>query len=414
MPLPKVIPALADLTQDIAGPVPVQLLHDWATGTQDLSAAASLLSDFQIQGTVVSSDTSGLSKLTQAIDLLDVLNLISQPKEIIHGVGTGVGGRAIGTWVADNTEMFYPAEVEPETVVDAMAEVQLRIRHRLRMRIGLSIHSGTFYEIGGGLYGGEADRVEYLAEDCAGPDEILLTERIARGLKTVSSDILTLKTFPHDNFEEKAYLLESNRRMPWIAERDTRYPHPFPQEFYELLRTLQEPGDVAARKQKIYDRWLRERIVVFLARHHEPQARTMAGMLDDLVINALMDAVLHESTSGTNHVASSGGGIAILTFSDAAEALDFTRRVHFKLAENGLPVLVGVDTGPVLLFQNTRGPSGIAGDPINVASKLAEDVGRTGCISVTERAARQLGNSAEGEPFETTISGITLKGIILT
>ena len=62
MPLPKVIPALADLTQDIAGPVPVDLLHRWATGDQDLAAAATLLSPFQIQGTVVSTDTSGLSR----------------------------------------------------------------------------------------------------------------------------------------------------------------------------------------------------------------------------------------------------------------------------------------------------------------------------------------------------------------
>src|SRR5712671_4548448 len=104
MPLSKVIPALSDLTQDIAGPVPVRLLHDWAEGDQDMSEAQALLSSIQIQGTVVSSDTSGLSRMTQAMDLLDVLSVISQPKEIIHALGREIGGRAIGTWVADNTE----------------------------------------------------------------------------------------------------------------------------------------------------------------------------------------------------------------------------------------------------------------------------------------------------------------------
>jgi hypothetical protein len=414
MPLPKVIPALADLTQDIAGPVPLRLLHDWATGEQDLSAAASLLSSFQVQGTVVSSDTSGLSKLTQETDLLDVLSLISQPKEIVYALGREIGGRAVGTWVADNTEMFYPASVEPETVVDAMAEVQCRIAERLKLRIGMCVHSGTFYEIGDGLYGGEADRVEYLAEQCAGPNEILLTERVARQLKVVASDELTFLTFPHENFEEQAYLLKSARRMRHLEERDTLYPHPFPQDFYPLLPHFQEPVDAADVKRKVYDRWLRDRIVVFLARHREPEVRTMAGMLDDLLINALMDTVMREAARGTDHIASSGGGIAILTFDHPRDALDFTRTTHAKLAENGLPVLAGVDAGPVLLFENSRGPSGIAGDAINVASKLAEDVGRPGCFSVTDRAAKRLGESTGHERFEIGVSGITLRGVILT
>src|SRR4051812_21090378 len=39
MPLPRVIPALADLTQDIAGPLPVKLLQNWATGEREASGA---------------------------------------------------------------------------------------------------------------------------------------------------------------------------------------------------------------------------------------------------------------------------------------------------------------------------------------------------------------------------------------
>jgi hypothetical protein len=55
----------------------------------------------------------------------------------------------------------------------------------------------------------------------------------------------------------------------------------------------------------------------------------------------------------------------------------------------------------------------LGGDAINVASKLAEDVGRPGCISVTDRAAQQLGEGAGHERFEIGISGITLRGIVL-
>src|ERR1044071_1724090 len=107
----KIIPALADLTQDIAGPVPVQLLQDWASGQQDVAAAQALLDPFRIEGTVVASDTAGLSKLTESKELVEVISLISRPKEIVHALGVEVGGRPIGVWIADNTEMYYPAKV---------------------------------------------------------------------------------------------------------------------------------------------------------------------------------------------------------------------------------------------------------------------------------------------------------------
>lgn len=64
MPFPKTIPALADLRQDIAGPLPVELLQNWASGTQDLATAEQLLERFRLGGYVASTDTSGLSRMT--------------------------------------------------------------------------------------------------------------------------------------------------------------------------------------------------------------------------------------------------------------------------------------------------------------------------------------------------------------
>ncbi|MBI2822350.1 MAG: hypothetical protein HYX74_09005 [Acidobacteria bacterium] len=71
------------------------------------------------------------------MDLLDVLFLISRPKAVLYAFGREIGGRAIGTWVADNTEMFYPAALEMDTIVDAMSEAQFRIAERLPVGIGL-------------------------------------------------------------------------------------------------------------------------------------------------------------------------------------------------------------------------------------------------------------------------------------
>src|SRR3990172_3308434 len=164
MPFPKTMPALADLTQDIAGPLPVELLQNWATGTQDLATAEQLLERFRLAGHVVSTDTSGLSRMTQERDLLEVLAAISTPKEIVHALGTEIGGRPIGTWVADNSEMYYPLSLAPEDVLDAMNEAQFRIAEQTPTQIGMCVHSGVSYEIGRGLYGPDALLVEYLAE----------------------------------------------------------------------------------------------------------------------------------------------------------------------------------------------------------------------------------------------------------
>ena len=415
MSLPKIIPVLADLTQDIAGPVPVELLRNWATGKQDLKAAESLLSPFQVKGTVVSSDTSGLTRLTQEEDLLEVLSLVSQPKEILYALGREIGGRAIGTWVADNTEMFYPADIGMATIVDAMAEVQYRIRERLRLRIGMCVHPGVFYEIGGGLYGNDADEVEYLAEICAGPDVILLTENGYQRLKAENAAGYNLEKVSFEDSKWHAYFVQTDRRMPSLEEKDKAYPQPFPEEFFNLLPRCSDPRSGVETKRKVYENWLRERVVVFVARHHVMhESASLAGLLDDLVVNALMDTVIRETAASPNCISSFGGGLAILTFPDGREGLDVARAIHAKLKENSLPAQVGIDAGPILLFQNSIGPSGVSGDPINIASKLAEDVGRPGTLSITDRAARQVSNLGDCEPFELEISRIKLKGFILS
>jgi class 3 adenylate cyclase len=67
----------------------------------------------------------------------------------------------------------------------------------------------------------------------------------------------------------------------------------------------------------------------------------------------------------------------------------------------------------VLLFEAPDGSRTIAGHPVNVASKIAEDAGLSGRIGVTTRAAAQLGAAQAGEPFQVTVSGVLLTGFSL-
>jgi class 3 adenylate cyclase len=313
--------------------------------------------------------------------------------------------------------MFYAENLRIETVVEAMAEVQARIQERLPIQIGMCVHAGSFYEIGGGLYGGDADTVEYLAEHCAEPGEIVVTGTVAQRLNAAGPGGgpipgVTLQRLELEGLSEQPYAVEWSQRAPWLRENETAYPHAYPPEFYELLR---QSGGSEEQRRRIYDQWLKECTIVFLARERVPGGeRALDGMLDDLVINALMDTLVRETMAAGEHIAASTGGLAILTFDTPQEAIGFARDVRAKLTENGLPVQLAIDAGPVLLFRNSRGPSGITGDPVNIASKLAEDLGVSGSISVTERAFSGMSGITGADRFELTVSGIPLRGVFLS
>jgi hypothetical protein len=414
MPFPKAIPALADLTQDIAGPLPVDLLQKWAIGTQDLATAEQLLERFRLEGHVVSTDGSGLSRMTQEHDLLEVLAAVSIPKEVVHALGTEIGGRPIGTWVADNSEMYYPSSLAPEDVLDAMNEVQFRLTKRATVPIGMCVHAGFFYEIGHGLYGQDAQVVEDLAEEYAGPGEILVTRDVVKTLKRPESYSFVPREDLNSIYPAGVMRLNAAGRKPHLEGKNVAYPHPFSQEFFGMFTRLQAPHPDRDTKARIYEQYQRQCAILFLTRKHTQEAEnTLSFLLDELVINALMDTVLSSTPGVQDHVAASGGGLGILSFETVPQALDFAREIRARLAQNGLAVAQGIDWGPVLLLRSKSGPSGIAGDPVNVASKISEELGEPGMIFVTQRAAQFLKGVESESQFKLRISGLDLTGFVL-
>jgi class 3 adenylate cyclase len=414
MPFPKIIPALADLTQDIAGPLPLELLQNWASGTQDLSTAEKLLLGFRIEGTVVSTDTSGLSRLTGETELLEVLARISLPMEIVFSLGTEIGGRAIGTWVADNTEMYYPLSIAPDTVLDAMNEVQYRIRSSDAIRIGICAHSGTYYEIGGGVYGNDARIVESAAERYAGPGEILVTAALISRISNRSAYALQSRPDLRHLCPGGIFRLKAGGRLSGLSGEHDGYPHPFTTEFFEMFRGIRRAADAHAIKRQIYSRYGREKAVLFVSRElSRESADNLASLLDDLLANVLVDAIVRRTRGATGHISNSVGGLAILTFGTSDEALEVGRALLARFEENGLPVRVGIDYGSLLMFDDSGGGAGIMGDPVNIASKLSEDIGERGKIRLTTRAAKRLSKAPAGDAFETEISGVRVRGIVV-
>jgi len=409
MALPRIIPALADLTQDMAGPVPVSLLYDWAAGDQDDTRATTLLDPYRIAGTVVSSDTSGLSRLTKEKDLLDVLALISEPKQILHAIGVEIGGRPVGTWVADNTQIFYPPSIVPPDIVRGMTEAEHRITCELAIGVGMCVHSGAFYELGGTLYGRDAHVVEFIAEHQAGPGEILVTTAVRDGC-------------PEFEFQPRPELdghgagaifaLSHAPRMRQLEGANRRYPHPWPADFFDRLLALKTSAERDSLRQQIYEAYLKRLVVVFVSRDRQPGAAlTTTTLLDDLIANVLFDALISGLDAARSHVAGLGGGLGILTFEGAPEALDTADALRRRFAANSLPIKIGMASGPVLYFSNPRGPSGIAGSPVNIASKISEDAGKAGRINIASDVAAQLPPQSGATPFEITIGGVVLHGV---
>jgi class 3 adenylate cyclase len=70
---------------------------------------------------------------------------------------------------------------------------------------------------------------------------------------------------------------------------------------------------------------------------------------------------------------------------------------------------IGIDAGPVLVFDLTPGSREIAGSAVNVASKLAQDTGELGMIQVSDVVLERARAKKERPTRTIHVSGIDLK-----
>ena len=103
------------------------------------------------------------------------------------------------------------------------------------------------------------------------------------------------------------------------------------------------------------------------------------------------------------------GLIGIYTFADCRAAIEFARRFRQALADQGVQCRIGIDAGPVLVFDLGPGSRDIAGSAVNVASKLAQDVGEYGMVQVSDVVARRGSAKRERPTRKITVSGVELR-----
>lgn len=398
----KIPLALADVTQDIAGSIPLDLIQQWSNSAPTKKVHENLLEPYKRIGTAVASDSAGLSKLTARKTLLEVMKLVSEPKEIIYAYGRQAGGRAIGVWAADNTEMFYPAKVTVEEIIHHMASAQREIES-LSVQVGMALHHGEFIDLGGGLFGEDADAVELLAENYTEGKEIAITKNTKellpalyhRNLATKDKNITPIAsyTFNYQNIEPRK-----------IKKREINYPTPFPQEFFTFL--CKHTPDQLNNKHKEISHFFFNKIVILIKVQHQKNEFLLDEFTDLTVANALMHRIArmhHIDTVKAN------GSLGIYVADKIDGVLAFVHKLKSDLKVMGFESSIGISRGEILLFPMPNSGQEIAGGPVNLASKLAEDSGLSGII-VHDSVPFPKQTDITAENFEVEISHVKIKG----
>ena len=402
-------PGFFDLPADAGRELPLDVIAAWTRSSQTREAALELLAPWTLRGIVVSSDSAGLTRLSQERSLIEILAMVSRPKELVHAYGKAIGGIPIGVWAADNTLMYYPDGVAPDHVISMLLALLDRVRAECEVGIGLCVHRGSFYELGRGIYGPDADRVEGIAEDYTEGGELVVTGELLSALGTTAS----FSTLPREDLREAfgaVHRVTDGPRLGGIDASDFHYPLPFTDEFYGGLAEFQRTRRTSVVPRPAF----REATVVVVEREREDPDIPEVAALNDLALSAAVKRLgqaLVEDLAGIE--VKTSNGVSIYLFEDSRHAVDFCRKIRETLRVQKVELRIGMDVGRVLVFELGPGSRDIAGSPVNVASKLAQDVGRFGAIQLTAAAARAAGLADITATHGLRVGGITIETVTI-
>ncbi|WP_208868549.1 hypothetical protein [Microbispora triticiradicis] len=402
--MPRHDPGAFDLARDVAPGLPMALVEQWRASGRTAADARRLLGAHVTTGYSVVSDSAGLTRLSRSLGLLEVLALIDGPKRVLHTYGTAVGGRAVGVWAADNAQLFHPASIGADVLLSALLRTQDEIARRCRVRIGVGVHHGSFYDLDGGLYGAEADAVEILAENHTEGGEIAVTEAVAERLPAGHSFVLRRKDVPGvpggplravyrvlDGPRAASAVSGEGASGEGASGEGARYPIPYSAGFYEDLLRLERDPENAGLAATLAERHLSERTVVLVERGEADAGDGAGDGGSEVAILRGLDLSTLMRETGRRLLPPEGaveikvaGPLAIYLFDEPGPAVRFARDLRTALAEAGMTCRIGVDTGPVLAGRTPAGVWDVAGAPVNLASKMAQDLAPQQAVCLSE------------------------------
>lgn len=408
----KIIAALADLKQEIAGPIPVDIVSKWTRSDKTPHQQKTILQPFERRGYLAATDSAGLSRLTSERTLLEVMKMVSEPKEIIHLFGRKIGGEGVGVWAADNSLMFYDSEkVAAASLLEAMSAAQKAIR-RGPVQVGMGIHRGTFWEIGRGMFGEEAELVERVSEEHTAGGEIVLSETVRadwaeqfqvrlqrREDLALETDFFTLN---YDQMGGEGLDLELPA-VGLLPGGDT-YPLPFDEKFFLALKQM----DAAPEHREVLQSYFRQKIVMLVKVYHQKTRLLLDQLTDWVVVNAILNEMAVKYDLQT---VKSNGDLAIFVADDVNEALGLAEEILTSMAASEDRVSIGLAAGEVLLFDLAGGAGrDIAGGPVNLASKISEDIPDQDSLYVDSSIVIPAHHLSKYEKYRLEKSGVVLQG----
>lgn len=400
-------PSLFDITQDIIGTLPLKLIAKWMESEQTQEVAQQLLEPYKVKGYSVSSDSVGLTKLTKQKGLLEILAIINQPKEILYGFGTALGGYGVGIWAADNTQMFYPASVNPETLLSALLTIQREISKNCQIEIGIGAHYGDFYDINGGLYGLEADIIEEITENETAGGEIAISQGFYQRLPS-NHNFTIVQRDEVETIIGNIFRVLDGPILADVPPGNKQYPIPYSQIFYADLIAYQNRQNDPIFRQDLANKYLQNKVVVLIERENKDAAVPDVFMFTNLAFSAKMKDIglrlLGESNGEEIKVI---GSLGIYIFDEAIAAFNFAQAFRYELAALDIATRIGIDVGPVLICDLAVGGKDIAGMPVNIASKMAQDQGEFGKLYVNA-AIKELLDLREFTEITYTVSGVEI------
>ncbi len=400
--------ALFDLRAAFDSRRVADLGHDWEASSKTLEDAKRILAPYETEGTVVVSDSCGLSRLSKNRPLIEVLSLVQIPKDRLYAYGSRIGGIGVGIWAADNSAMFYPARIPVRDVLGAVWEARKSMTDAA-VRIGIGIRSGTFYRIGDSLYGEAYASIEEVAENETGADEIVVGEEIVRKLGDDPAFGFSERTGTARNGAfyrlERAPGGSSEEMSPTFGKY--HFSLPFPRNFHRLLR---EFPDAKSERAQAAARYSRKKTVVLVEteRHSGSDERAILEAVS-ADIRLRKSVRKHLRRFGGKEL-KTGGGISIVAFDDTGRALDFSKELVERLKSENVSCRIGVDRSDILVFDLGKRGYEVAGTAVNVASKLAQDFGKFDSVYASVDADVPDEWKSVGTPFVTEISKVELRG----
>jgi hypothetical protein len=394
-------PGFFDLPRSAGETLPLDVIAAWTGSDQSRDSARSILRPHLLRGTVVSSDSAGLTRLGRERPFIEILALVTAPKEIVHAHGRAIGGRAIGAWAADNTQMFYPEDIRPERVMAMLRSTMERVGSTCELQIGMAAHCGEFYELSGALYGPDADRVEIIAEEHTQGGELVITYELAQALPAAHGFSLESR----GDLDAVIRVIDG----PIIDDLDATdiyYPAPYSSDFSLGLAEYSR----TRRDSRVPRHAFQDLAVVLIEREAEEPDIPEVAVLNNLALTAAMKRIGRSLlVDPDDSEVKSSGLIGIYTFADCRVAIDFARRFRDAVGAQGVKCRIGIDAGPVLVFNLAPGSREIAGSAVNVASKLAQDTGAYGMIQVSDVVLARASAKKERPTRTIHVSGIDLK-----